>query len=182
MRPRFAFCILLVALLTPGGCDRNHSASDGRSSAPASAPALAPDQRSAVESAVRGFMQAVAEDITQNGPAAWQKHFADDPAFFMANDGKLVFPNIQVAAQGIQAFAQNVPRVELHWGDDLRVDALTPNLAVAAASWKEVHTDRQGHQANLAGFFTGVAELRNGQWQFRDAHWSSSSAPAAKTP
>jgi hypothetical protein len=22
------------------------------------------------------------------------------------------------------------------------------------------------------GFFTGLAELRNGRWQFRDAHWS----------
>ena len=33
---------------------------------------------------------------------AWRKHFADSPDFFMAVNGKLVFPNGQAAAQAIR--------------------------------------------------------------------------------
>ncbi len=31
---------------------------------------------------------------------------------------------------------------------------------------------RPGQRVEESGFFTGLAELRNGRWQFRDAHWS----------
>jgi len=139
---------------------------------------LTPERRVAVESGVHSFLQTVAHDVTEQGPTAWQKHFADDPAFFMANDGRLVFPNSQAAAQGAQAFARTIQHIELHWGDDLRIDALTPSLAVVATSWSEVQIDTQGHQVNETGFFTGLAEYRGGRWQFRDAHWSS--IPPAK--
>lgn len=173
MRPRLwiSLAVLpasaLAVILASGGC-ASHSADPQ---------ALSAEQRAGVESSVRGFMQTVAHDVTEQGPTVWKKNFADDPAFFMANDGKLVFPDLQAATQGIEAFAQVVPHVELHWGDDLRVDALTPNLAVVAASWKEVQIDTKGHEVDESGFFTAVAELRNGRWQFRDAHWSSIPPP-----
>lgn len=136
-------------------------------------------QKAAVEKEVRQFTATVSRDVTQEGPAAWQKHLAEDPAFFMAVDGKLQFPNRQAAREGTEAFARTVPHIELNWGDDLRVDPLTPEFAVVASSWHEVWSDKEGHQTTENGFFTGLAERHNGQWQFRNAHWSSL-APASK--
>jgi hypothetical protein len=168
MRPRL--CILLIALLLSLACETgNHSASDFQS--------LAPDQKAAVDGAVRAFMQAVARDVTEQGATVWKKNFADDPAFFMANDGRLVFPNTQAAGQGIEAFARTIKHIELRWGDDLRVDVLTPNLALVGTSWSEIQIDNSDHQINEGGFFTGLLENQGGRWQFRDAHWSSIPAP-----
>ena len=176
MRPQL--CVLLIAIALSLACEAgNRSALDPQS--------LTPEQKSAVEGAVRGFMQAVAGDVTGQGPTAWKKHFADDPAFFMANDGRLVFPNTQAADQGIEAFARTIKHIELHWGDDLRVDVLTPKLALVGTSWSEIQIDNSDHQVNEGGFFTGLVEYRgesrgedrSGHWQFRDAHWSSIPAP-----
>jgi hypothetical protein len=170
MRPRLlVFLIATLATLASAQSRDSHKT-----------PALPEAQRAAVESSVRDFLQTVAHDITEQGPTAWQKHFADDPAFFMANDGRLAFPNTQAAAEGIQAFAKTIQHIDLHWGDDLRVDVLTANFAIVAASWSEIQVDTTGHRVNENGFFTGLAENRAGRWQFRDAHWSS--IPPAKTP
>jgi hypothetical protein len=69
--------------------------------------------------------------------------------------------------------------MELRWGDDLRVDPLTPNFAVIAATYKEVRLDTAGHRIEETGFFTGTAEHRDGHWQFRNAHWSVLAPPPA---
>lgn len=82
-------------------------------------------QKAAVEKEVRQFAASVSRDVTQQGPAAWEKHFADSPAFFMASDGKLVFPNRQAASQAIGELTRTIQHIELTWGDDLRVDAFT---------------------------------------------------------
>jgi hypothetical protein len=117
-------------------------------------------------------MATVAHDVTENGPTTWQKEFADDPAFFMAVDGDLAFPNRQVAAQAIQNLPRIIKHIELRWGDNLRIDPLTADLAVVASSYTEVITDPTGHQLTENGFFTAVVELRDDRWQFRNAHWS----------
>ncbi|HEV2196812.1 MAG TPA: hypothetical protein VGR55_14605 [Candidatus Acidoferrum sp.] len=148
---------------------------------PAGSASLTAARKAAVEKEVRQFSALVSQDVTQAGPGAWQKHLADDPAFFMAVDGKLQFPNRQAAREGIEEFTRAVPHIELNWGDDLRVDPLTPEFAVVASSWHEVWTDKEGHQTTQNGFFTGLAERHNGQWQFRNAHWSAV-APASKAP
>lgn len=137
-------------------------------------------RKAAVEKEVREFAAAVSRDVTQQGPAAWEKHLADTPAFFMADEGKLVCPNRQAATQAIAEFTRTIKHIELTWGDDLRVDPLTPEFAVVASSWHEVWVDKDGHQVTDAGFFTGLAERYSGQWQFRNAHWSV--AAPAKTP
>jgi len=126
----------------------------------------------AVEQSVRAYAQAVAHDITQEGPAAWRRHFADSPSFFMASEGRLVFPNSASATAAIQELARTMKSIELRWGDDLRVDPLTPDLAVVAASWHEVQVSTDGHRVEESGFFTGIAEHRDGRWQFRNVHWS----------
>jgi len=142
---------------------------------------LTPERRAAVEGAVRHFAAGVAHDVTQDGPAAWRREFSDSPSFFMASEGKLVVPNRQVAAQAIDELARTVKHIELSWGDDLRVDALTEDLAQVACSWHEVRVDAEGHRVEENGFFTGLAEKQKGQWQFRNAHWSAI-VPPLKVP
>jgi hypothetical protein len=135
-------------------------------------------RKAAVEQEVRQFAAGVSRDITQQGPAAWEKHFADDPAFFMADEGKLVFPNRQAATQAIGELSRTIQHIQLTWGDDLRVDPLTPEFVVVASTWQEVTVDKEGHQVTDRGFFTGLAERNKGQWQFRNAHWSVAVPPA----
>ncbi|HKW35100.1 MAG TPA: hypothetical protein VJN92_18960 [Candidatus Acidoferrum sp.] len=144
---------------------------------PVSSTAFTAERKAIVGQEVRQFAAAVSRDITQQGPAAWEKHLADSPAFFMASEGKLAFPNRQAATQGISEFTRTIKHIELTWGDDLRVDPLTPEFAVVASSWHEVWSDKEEHQTTEDGFFTGLAERHNGQWQFRNAHWSVAAAP-----
>jgi hypothetical protein len=97
----------------------------------------------------------------------------------MADEGRMAFPNSTVATAGIQDFARTIKQMELRWSDDLRVDPLTPNFAVIAATYKEVRLDTAGHRIEETGFFTGTAEHRDGRWQFRNAHWSVLAPPPA---
>jgi len=133
---------------------------------------LTASRAAAVEEAVRAFARVVAHDVTEEGPTAWRRHFADTPSFFMASDGHLAFPDSASATAGIRAYAPTIRHIELQWGDDLRVDPLAPNLAVMAASWHEIRVSTSGERIDQRGFFTGVVEYRGNRWQFRDAHWS----------
>jgi hypothetical protein len=44
---------------------------------------------------------------------------------------------------------------------------------VVGSSYSEVQTDAQGQQHSDHGYFTGLAERRDGHWRLRSAHWSS---------
>ena len=131
----------------------------------------------AIEESARTFMRTVAHDVTQGGPLAWLKFFDTGPRFFMAVNGQLVFPNAAAAQEGTQTFARTINRIELTWGDDLRVDLLTAELAVVAAPWREIQVDKTGHRIEQAGYFTALAEYRDGRWRFRDIHWSAPISP-----
>lgn len=159
-------CVAVVmAMIGTTGC--------GKPSGPVQhVQAFTEQDKAAVENSVRQFMNSVEQDVTREGPVAWSHEFSDQPAFFMASDGVLVFPSGAAAAQGIQSLRQAIKNIELHWGEDLRVDALTPEFAVVGTSWQETR-EMQGRQVKDQGYFTGLVEQRNGKWQFRDAHWST---------
>jgi hypothetical protein len=162
---------LLLASLGLAGCYTH----DTRSSEWQS---LTPARAIAVEEGVRAFAQTVANDVTQEGPLAWRKYFDPTPVFFMAVNGQMAFPNGAAAKEGIQNVALTIKHIELKWGDDLRVDPLTPELAVVAVPWREIQVDAAGHRTEEVGFFTGLAEYREGRWLFRDAHWSAPVSPS----
>lgn len=167
-------CALLLAVLTV-------PAALSQQAAPNRAPQpLTPAASAQVDKDVRAFMQTVAHDVTLDGPIAWRKHFEDSPAFFMAVNGSMAFPDSVAATKGIQDATQTIKHIELVWGGDLRVDPLAPGLAVVATSWREIQIYAIGKRVDESGFFTGVAEYRGGRWQFRDAHWSEAVTPAAK--
>jgi DNA-binding transcriptional LysR family regulator len=147
--------------------------------AAADPPSLSPPERHAVEVGVRQFALAVANDVTTHGPTAWRAHFSDTPDFFMAVNGAMAFPDSASATRGIAALPQLIARITLEWGDDLRIDPLTPELAVFASSYTEEQVTPKGEHVKDHGYFTAVAERRHGQWSFRDAHWSSAPMPAA---
>jgi len=149
---------VLLSLLLCGGCGSRQSA-DGR--------------HAAVKGDVQSFMRSVAENVTMQGPAAWQNYFENSPSFFMAADGRLQFSDGAAAQAAIPNLIRTIKKIELRWGDGLRVDPLTDDLAVIAAPWHEVMTLVDGNRLNTSGYFTAVAACRNGRWQFRNAHWST---------
>ena len=157
--------ILLATLTYAGSCAQNAKSIALQS--------LAPARAAAVSDGVRALMQTVANDVTRDGPVAWCRYFDPGPDFFMAVNGQMAFPNGAAAQEGTRKFAQTIKHIELKWGDDLRVDPLTPGFAVVAASWREIQVDTAGHRLDEAGYFTGLVQYRNGRWEFRDAHWSA---------
>jgi hypothetical protein len=163
---RRAAAVGLLVALAAAGCG-----SQGGAPTDTYAPGAQP--RSAEEDGVRAFVHAVATDVSREGPAAWRRAFADGPEFFMAANGQLVFADGPAAARGIEALTHTLPKIELRFGDDLRVDVLTSALALVGSSYSEVQTDAQGREHTDRGYFTGLAELREGHRRLRSAHWSS---------
>ena len=135
------------------------------------------ERAAGVDRDVRAFAQAVALDVTKEGPLAWPKYLDGSPSFFLAANGQLVFREGASVAAGMRSFASAIPHVELHWGDDLRVDPLAPDLAVMAASYRETLVSTNGSRTEQSGFFTGTVEYRDGRWQFRNQHWSVPGPP-----
>ncbi|MBS0579336.1 MAG: hypothetical protein JSR36_08750 [Proteobacteria bacterium] len=162
MRTRL-WLLPLGALLLCGCHERPHSRAS---------PALTEQERIEVTGDVRVFALEVAQDVTLRGPAAWAGHFSSAPEFFMASQGELQFASGAAAAQGVAELPGTLKRISLHFGDDLRVDPLTRDFAVVAASFSEVLTDTTEHDTAVSGYFTGLAERRGDQWVFRNAHWS----------
>ena len=161
MRIRSLWLAVTLAACLPFAAGANHSHS------------VTPDGTASVDQAVRAFMQTVSDSVTSDGPTAWIKYFDASPAFFMAVNGQMAFPNNAVAQEGTRKFAQTIRHIELKWGDDLRIDPLTNDFAVVAVSWREIQIDTAGHSVTETGFLTGLVQYREGRWQFRDAHWSS---------
>jgi hypothetical protein len=168
------YALLLCALIS-AGCGAQHAGLGEWQ-------ALTPERAAAVDSGVRAFMRDVAHGVTQDGPAAWRKYFADSPAFFMAVNGKIAFANSAEVTTGLPQVALAIKQIELKWGDDLRVDPLAPDLAVVGAPYHELQVWADGHHVEDSGYFTGVAQYRSGRWQFRDAHWSEPVPPPPAAP
>jgi hypothetical protein len=71
---------------------------------------------------------------------AWIKYFDASPAFFMAVNGQMAFPNTAAAQESTRKFAQTIRHIELKWGDDLRVD---PSIRSPTSSpWSRSHGAR----------------------------------------
>jgi hypothetical protein len=158
---------LLLAAVFFAGCSSQRDGS------------LTAERAAELDREVKEFAAMVAHDVTQDGPAAWRKHFSDGPAFFMAVDGRLQFPDSASASTGIQELTRTIKHIELKWRD-VRVDPLTPGLAGIGAGWHEATDLADGKRLETDGYFTGLAEQRNARWQFRNAHWSTAGPLPAK--
>lgn len=139
----------------------------------ARAAALTAAQAAAVNRDVRTFAKTVERGVTQDGPVAWQVFFADSSAFFMVSDGQMAFPSGEALRRAMPQVVASIVHIELRWGDDLRIDPLTPDLAMFAAPWFERRMDAAGHVLEESGYFTALAERNPKGWQFRNVHWST---------
>lgn len=83
-------------------------------------PAVTSGEAHAIDQAVRAFIQTVSDSVTQDGPLAWIKYFDESPAFFMAVNGQMAFPNASAAQEGTRKFSQTIRQIELKWGDSAR--------------------------------------------------------------
>lgn len=164
-------CTILLVGLVFATSPTDHAAPD------ADLQSLKVGSAAAVETGVRDFMRHVAHDVTQDGPSAWDKYFADMPAFFMAVNGKIAFASGAEAIAALPQVATAIKQIELKWGDDLRVDPLALDLAVVAAPYHEHQVWVDGRKVEDSGYFTGVAQYRDGHWQLRDCHWSEPVPP-----
>jgi hypothetical protein len=126
-----------------------------------------------VQKGVLSLAETAAEEVTREGPTAWNKIFEKTPQFFMAADGRITYADGASAQDGNVGLARTVKQITLRWGKDIRVDPLTPEFATMAASYHEVRVDTEGRRVEEDGFFTGTAEYSHSKWQFRNAHWST---------
>jgi hypothetical protein len=174
MARSWASCVILPVMLfaTSVECKGQHTTHEESRT-------LAPERAAQVETGVRDFMRRVAHGVTQDGPSAWDKYFADTPAFFMAVNGKIAFASGADAVAGLPQVASMIKQIELKWGDDLRVDPLAPDLAALGVSYHEAQVWADGRRVEDHGYFTGVLQYRDGRWQFRDCHWSEPVPPPA---
>jgi hypothetical protein len=127
-----------------------------------------------VDQGVREMAERIRQDLAKEGPRAWLRHFHRSPAFFMASDGRLVFPSNDSADVFVADLATKIRAIDLTWGE-LRIDSLAPGLALMATPFKESLTDTGGRTDRVEGYFTGVAQRVDSGWKLRSAHWSLAS-------
>src|SRR5271154_3206620 len=84
-----------------------------------------PAPAGAVRNQVQTFARSVAEGVTRDGPAAWAKYFDNSPSFFMAVDGRLKYADGAAAQSAIPELVRTIQKIELHWGDGLRIDPVS---------------------------------------------------------
>jgi hypothetical protein len=137
----------------------------------ACAPAPAARDDGTIRREVTAYADTIALDLQREGPRAWLRHFERTPAFFMASDGRLQFPDNDSADVFVEDLAGRIRSMDLQWGE-LRVDPLTPSLAVLATPFHEVVTDTAGTALRFDGYFTAVAEREGAGWKLRNLHWS----------
>src|SRR5438105_14211022 len=119
--------LLVLGIVCSAACTRDRPAPG--------APSLSPAHARALVDSVRAFAQAIATDVTRNGLRAWDAQFGRSPAFFMAAEGRMVFPSRDEATQGIEQLGRIIRHIELRWEDSVRVDPLATGLAVLAAPY-----------------------------------------------
>ena len=134
-------------------------------------PAPAARDDTAVRREVGAYADTIVLDLRRDGPRAWLRHFKRTPAFFMASDGQLEFPDNDFADVFMEDLAGRVISMDRQWGE-LRVDPLTSTLAVFATPFHEVVTNPTGTALRFDGYLTAVAKRDSSGWKLRNAHWS----------
>ena len=129
-----------------------------------------------VRDSVQIMAESIAKDVSREGPAAWIRYFENTPDFFMASEGRLVFPNNDSATNFIRnTLVKSISKIELHW-NSIRIDPLSTKLAGISAGFHEDITDNTGKKISEDGYFTGIAEQTSQGWKLRNAHWSTTPA------
>lgn len=131
---------------------------------------------SVVRDSVQIMAGSIAKDVSREGPVAWLRYFENTPGFFMASEGRLVFPNYDSATNFTKnTLVKSMSKIELHW-NNIHIDPLTTTLAGMSAAYHEDITYYDGRKIPYDGYFTGIAEQTSDGWKLRNAHWSTIAA------
>jgi hypothetical protein len=150
--------LLISACLAIATATQEPSASSER------AEAVDPDQ-------VRAFLESIPPNLLRSGPKAWLEVFSQDPEFFMASEGGVVFADYDAARTFLEDFAKTVERIELEWTKP-RVQMLAPDLALVASAYDEQIEWKAGGSIEFGGYFSGLAVRETAGWKLRHLHWS----------
>jgi len=139
---------------------------------PASNQPLEGDPSTALRDSVEQFFESIPGALAEEGPIAWLGFFEEDPDFFMASDGDLVFPSSDSATAFVRGLSEKISTIQLTW-KDLRVTPVASGIAVVGAAYRETVTDTAGVEVGFGGYVTGVARHREEGWRIQNLHWSS---------
>ena len=118
------------------------------------------------------MMDSVSKNISSDGPKEWLNYFEKAPSFYMASDGKLVFPNYNAATKFINDTLVNiVSTINLKWSN-INVDVLNDKAAAVRAAFSEDINFKQGNIIKFNGYFTAVIDNTSEGNKFRNLHWS----------
>jgi len=149
----------LICSLLIYSCDQNNSA-------------LTADEIKKNEVEIIKMAKGAERDITAKGPKAWLSYFENNPDFFMASDGNLVFKDYPSAKTYItETLEYSLSAVKLKWGD-IHVSSVSPEFATMASDFTEQLTNNDNKAVTVAGYFTCTVHKTKAGWKIRNAHWS----------
>ncbi len=130
-------------------------------------------QTSAVADSVTRLASDIAKAVDQQGPVAWLQYFSQTPDFYMASDGRLSFVGYASARAFIlDTLTKQLIRIHLQWSG-LRIDPISPQAAMMAASFQEKLTDSSGKELAIHGYFSAWVKQTDQGWKLANAHWST---------
>lgn len=152
--------VLVAALLALGCSDR--------------VPGVSDLQRLAAQRAIRSEVVSAYDFSRPNVPDNLMALYAPTGQIISASGGRITTSRDSLRA-GIQAFWTNVGRnmrdAHVEW-TAMYVDVLAPTVAVMTATYRIPHKQPNGMPHVIAGAWTAVFVLRNGQWFVIDEHLS----------
>lgn len=157
---KMLFALLIATITASTGCR-------GTSTSVSETAAASQISQGALE-----FMDVVAAGVSRDGPIAWKRYLGTDPAFYMVSEGRLVFDGGEVARRSIDDLTRTIERIELRWGEPIRVDPQSSTRVLISAAYFERIVTRSGVTTNEQGWMTGLAERRPEGWSFLNLHWS----------
>jgi hypothetical protein len=91
----------------------------------------------------------------------------------MASDGRLSFVGYASARAFIlDTLTKQLIRIHLQWSG-LRIDPISPQAAMMAASFQEKLTDSSGKELAIHGYFSAWVKQTDQGWKLANAHWST---------
>src|ERR1700733_6844671 len=116
-------------------------------------------ESSMVADSVTRMAANISRDLSAKGPAAWVDYFENDPGFFMASGGTLVFKDYGTAKTfTLDTVAKNFNNISLTW-KNVKIDPLTATYASMGADFHEDIVLANGQNLFEEGYFTATAHF-----------------------
>jgi hypothetical protein len=123
-------------------------------------------------------MTQLARDVAARGFAGWLPYLDRSGDFIWTSDGAIAFPSADSLDGFIRGFAATLAHTELAF-TEMHIAAPGPDVAQAAATYRELYVSRAGDTTRVQGVFVGVWIRSPFGWRLAAGH--TSHAPARRT-